>query len=258
MPEELAQLDPLLWVAIAVIVIGLVAAAILASRRRRGRTERLRERFGSEYDRTLDRVGSRGDAEAELEEREARRERMRLQPLPQQRRDELRSRWETLQAEFVDAPAAAVRNAEVLLDEVARERGYPDADVEQRLRDLAVDHSDEVDAYRRATGGGPGTGGRREHDGDETALREQFLAIRALLDALLDDGRAAAGPGPSTGGATQGEPDPDDAASSGEASRASFGDATSRDDGGTATDPAEPAPPRSEQRTVLPPPPNDP
>ena len=202
-----AGVDPVIWVVLGAVVVLAVLIVVAALSVRRRRTGRYEQRFGREYDRTVDRIGSTGDAEDELDARAERHQRFALRSLSPAARESLRARWDELQAGFVDVPASTVRNAEVLLDEAARDRGYPDADPEQRLDDLALDHSDEVHAYRQACG---------DLDGDDadrgSSLRRQMVAGRALLDAILEAGRgepseastpsrrdeapAPAGPGP--------------------------------------------------------------
>ena len=55
------------WIIVAVIAVAVLAgAAILWSRRRR--SEHLKDRFGREYDRTVDAKGDRAKAEALIEE----------------------------------------------------------------------------------------------------------------------------------------------------------------------------------------------
>ncbi|MGZ4137534.1 MAG: hypothetical protein ACXVPX_08190, partial [Actinomycetota bacterium] len=60
------------WVIIAIVVIVAVALAVWAAMRNR-RTESLRQQFGPEYDRTVDRADNSRDAESELEQRRRRR-----------------------------------------------------------------------------------------------------------------------------------------------------------------------------------------
>jgi hypothetical protein len=173
---ELAELLPWIIAAAVVIVLVLVVIALMKRRKRKERSDRLRERFGPEYDRTVERASSRSEAEDQLEARAERRERMKLRSLDPGQRRSFVDRWEDLQASFVDGPASAVRGADVLLDDVALARGYPDASADQRLDDLAMDHSDEVHEYRQAN-----HGEGRDEDGDRRAL----LAARGLFEALV-------------------------------------------------------------------------
>jgi len=171
-----------IWVVIvvaAVLVVG-VAAWALGSQRR---TRHLQHRFGPEYDRATSQTESRREAEADLAAREARRETLDIRPLPAQARERYASRWQDVQAGFVDAPEAAVEQADKLVHEVMSDRGYPMDDFDQRAADVSVDHPVVVESYREA------------HDvyvsmkaGNSTTEEERWAMrhYRALFDALLD------------------------------------------------------------------------
>jgi hypothetical protein len=139
------------WVLIAigiVVVLALVAWSAFGARRRRG----LQERFGPEYDRTVADAPSRREAESELSERQKRRDELEIRPLAPESRDRYASRWHNTQAKFVDEPEEAVGEADGLIQEVMRERGYPVEDFDQRASDLSVDHPDVISNYRAAHG----------------------------------------------------------------------------------------------------------
>ena len=128
------------WIVVAVVVLvaGLIVAGMVASRRRR--SDRLKDRFGREYDRTLEATGDRSKAETELEEREKRVEKLDIRSLERAERREFLDRWTDVQARFVDDPARAVAFADALLGDVMKARGYPVSDFEQRAGDISVDH----------------------------------------------------------------------------------------------------------------------
>jgi hypothetical protein len=136
------------------IVIGVAAAAIvllgLAALLRARRTQNLKQRFGPEYDRTAESAGSRRAAEADLRAREERHREFDLHDLEPAAADRYRAEWQRTQAEFVDDPPAAITEADLLIQRVMRDRGYPVEDFEQRAADLSVDHPDVVDNYRSA------------------------------------------------------------------------------------------------------------
>ncbi|HST16911.1 MAG TPA: hypothetical protein VLK36_04535 [Gaiellaceae bacterium] len=67
----------LIAVGLAIVVLAIVAGRISARRRRTG----LRDRFGPEYERTVDSADSRRKAEAELVAREERRSELEIRPL---------------------------------------------------------------------------------------------------------------------------------------------------------------------------------
>lgn len=139
------------WVLIAiaiVVVLGLVAWNAYRARRRQG----LQERFGPEYDRTVADAPTRREAESELTERQKRRDELAIRPLRPESRDRYASRWHNTQARFVDEPNEAVAEADGLIQEVMRERGYPVEDFDQRAADLSVDHPEVISNYRAAHG----------------------------------------------------------------------------------------------------------
>jgi hypothetical protein len=178
---DLTAMDPL-WIVVAAGVLLLVVLAIVVALvRRRRRRARYADRYGPEYQRTVEEAGSRRAADRELRERDERREEFELRSLAQYDRDRFRARWEDLQASFVDGPAAAVRSADELIDDVSSKVGYPKAGREQRLADLSVDHPASVDEYRssRATSQDAERGPTTEQ------LRQALLGSRALFEAVV-------------------------------------------------------------------------
>jgi flagellar biosynthesis/type III secretory pathway M-ring protein FliF/YscJ len=112
------------WVliAIAAVLVCLgIAWRALAARRRRG----LKETFGPEYERTVADAPTRREAEAELAERQKRREELDVEPLSPEARKRYSAEWHRVQEHFVDDPGEAVGEADRLIQEVMRERGYP-------------------------------------------------------------------------------------------------------------------------------------
>ncbi len=142
-------MDEWAWILIAVVVV-LAVAAIAAWLSRRRRTERLREGFGPEYDRTVERAGGRTKAEADLVERERRHDEIELRPLDRDEQQRLVEEWRVTQTAFVDDPAQAIGDADALIQWAMRERGYPVEDFEQRAAIISVDHPVVVERYRRA------------------------------------------------------------------------------------------------------------
>jgi hypothetical protein len=178
------------WVVIVVGVVLVVAlgAWLVGTRKRTGR---LQSRFGPEYERTVETSGSKREAEAELAEREERRERLEVRPLSSAARDRYLASWQTVQAEFVDGPAAAVVGADSLIQSVMAERGYPVDDFEQRAADVSVDHPEVVEHYR--------AGHRLSEmsangEGSTEDLRQAMRHYRALFETLVetDSGAPAA------------------------------------------------------------------
>jgi FtsZ-interacting cell division protein ZipA len=171
-------------VIVAIVVIALIVAALVVARQRR--SQQLQEGFGPEYERTVEeRGGDRREAEAELRERARRRKEFDIRPLEPAARDRYAERWRAAQRRFVDQPGPAVGEADALVMEVMRDRGYPVADeFEQRAADVSVDHPEVVEHYRaahaistRATAGEAGT----------EDLRQAMVHFRALFAELLGD-----------------------------------------------------------------------
>jgi hypothetical protein len=170
------------WVLIAiavVVVLGVVVWQALARRR----TERLRDRFGPEYDRTIGTAENRREAESDLAAREERRDRLEIRPLSQAARDRYVQSWQAVQAQFVDDPSVAVASADSLIESVMAERGYPVEDFEQRAADVSVDHPQVVENYRD---------GHRlaeesaNGDGSTESLRQAMRHYRALFEELVE------------------------------------------------------------------------
>lgn len=180
--EVFDVLTPMQWAAVAgVVVLALVVGLWVGERARRRRA--LRARFGPTYDHAVERYGSRSRAEAELRERERRFEKAHLRPLTDAERERYAEMWRTTQARFVDDPAAAVGEADFLVSEVMRLRGYPAGDFEQRLADVAVGHPQLVDHYRDAWHVAER---RRAGTASTEDLRQALVHYRALFDELLE------------------------------------------------------------------------
>ena len=169
------------WIVIGIAAVVVVAATVLGMRA--GRTKRLRDAFGPEYDRTVDEAGSRGEAESELRERQKRHDQLDLKPLEPQARDDFLDRWRTTQERFVDDPRGATIEADQLVLEVMRARGYPVENIEQRAADISVDYPELVGNYRSAH-----EVAVRQSIGDATTedLRNAMRHYRSLFDELLE------------------------------------------------------------------------
>ncbi|HEX7426405.1 MAG TPA: hypothetical protein VF328_05385 [Mycobacterium sp.] len=172
------------WILIAAIVVILavtVVAVRLALTRRR--SERLREKFGPEYERTLSDAGDQRAAEADLAAREQKRKKLDIVPLSLESGEKYAERWRTVQIAFVDNPSSAVGDADRLVIEVMRERGYPVEDFDQRAADISVDHPDVVENYRAAHRIHLA---QREREISTEEQRQALVHYRALFDKLLE------------------------------------------------------------------------
>jgi hypothetical protein len=176
-------MDTWIWIVIvaAVVVVLLLVAWGAWSRRRR---HSLHDRFGTEYDRTVEGADSRRRAERDLREREAEHEELELQPLSEESRRRYEEEWNDLQAGFVDRPRRAVADADDLLTEVMRERGYPVDNFEAKSRLVSVDHPDVVENYRKGH-----AVYLKTVDGKATTeeLRQAVVSYRALFEDLVHE-----------------------------------------------------------------------
>ena len=175
-------MDTGLLVAILIVVAVLVVVlAFFAARQQRSR--KLREQFGPEYDRTVADAGDRKQAEARLQERTERRQRLEIIALDPAERDRYVEAWRQTQARFVDEPAEATREADRLITDVMRKRGYPIDDFEQRAADISVDHPQVVDDYRAAQAIAAAND-RSEASTED--LRQALVHYRSLFEELLE------------------------------------------------------------------------
>jgi len=169
-------------VLVVVVVLALLAVAIVFLRKRRA--DKLRLRFGPEYERTVGAAGGRGKAEAQLHQRQKRVQGFSIKPLTSEQREQYAPAWKDIQAKFVDDPKLALVGADQLLGEVMVRRGYPVGDFEQRSADLSVDHPVVVQNYRTAhdivVRDGQGEASTED-------LRQAMLCYRALFRELVDE-----------------------------------------------------------------------
>ena len=175
-------MDTGLLVAILVVVILLALLAFFAGRQRRSR--KLQDTFGPEYDRTVEEAGDRRAAETELRERTERRAGFDIVPLESEARARYIEAWRSTQAQFVDEPVEATREADRLITSVMRDRGYPVDDFEQRAADISVDHPQVVDDYRAAHAIAAAND-RSEASTED--LRQALVHYRSLFEELLED-----------------------------------------------------------------------
>jgi hypothetical protein len=175
-------MDTGLLVAILVVLILLALLAIFAGRQRRSR--KLQDTFGPEYDRTVEEAGDRRAAETELQERTERRAGFDIVPLEPEARARYIEAWRNTQAQFVDEPVEATREADRLITSVMRDRGYPVDDFDQRAADISVDHPQVVDDYRAAHAIAAAND-RSEASTED--LRQALVHYRSLFEELLED-----------------------------------------------------------------------
>ena len=168
-------MDTWMWIAAAAVVMGAALVVMFALRQRRSR---LRRRFGMEYQRAVE-ATNRQRAEHELRDRERRHGTLELRPLTESQRLRFGRQWDELQSRFVDRPQVAVADADQLISDLMRVRGYPVEDFESKSALISVDHPDLVENYRTAHGVS-----MRNVEGRATTedLRQAVVAYRSLFD----------------------------------------------------------------------------
>jgi hypothetical protein len=129
--------------------------------------------------------GDQRGAQAELEARQKRVEQLDIRSLSPSDRARFADAWRATQAHFVDDPSAAIGEADRLVTDVMKARGYPIGDFEQRAADVSVDHPRVVENYRAARD----TALRNERGQASTEdLRQAMVHYRALFEDLLESG----------------------------------------------------------------------
>jgi len=174
--------ETILIAVFAVLAVALLIGAVGYAMNRR-RTQRLRQHYGSEYERLVSQTGGQKEAEKELIAREQQREKLDIVPLAPAARSDFTTRWNQVQTAFVDNPTTAVGVADRLVTDVMRERGYPVDNFDQRAADISVDHPQIVDNYRAAHA----VHLSQQHGEVSTEQqREAFVHYRALFEKLLE------------------------------------------------------------------------
>jgi hypothetical protein len=170
-------------IAAAVLIAVTLVWILVMSAIGRKRSERLKKHFGPEYERAVGEAGDQRAGEKELVARERKRHKLDIVALSPEAHAIYAERWRTVQTAFVDDPSRAVGDADRLVTQVMRERGYPIDDFDQRASDISVDHPNVVEHYRAAH-----TLHLAQEMGDigTEAQREAFVHYRALFEKLLE------------------------------------------------------------------------
>jgi hypothetical protein len=179
---ERSEMDTWVWIVIVAAAV-VVVLGVISSATRARRSSSLKETFGREYDRTVESTGDRRAAEKELLERQKEHDKLELKPLSPESRDGFVRRWQSTQTRFVDDPRGAVAEADTLVQEVMKERGYPTDDFDRRVADISVDHPDLVEKYRTAHGVAEAS---ERGDASTEDMRHSVRHYRALFAELLE------------------------------------------------------------------------
>jgi hypothetical protein len=176
------------WVLIAVAaaMIGFAVWSIYRNRQ----SKRPQDRFGPEYGRTVEDLGSQPTAESEPKARDRRVERLDIASLTPPEAARFMRSWNGLQGRFINNSQNVVAQADQLVREVMLKGGYPMGDFERRAADISVDHPAVVQNYRAAQA----IAVRAERGQANTEeLRQAVAHYRALFDELLEVRRATRG-----------------------------------------------------------------
>ena len=161
------------------LVIGGFLGVVLG---RRQRTKKLQEKFGPEYEHTLNELGDQRQAEHELTARLDHVKALDIRPLAAAEVDSFTSQWRATQAAFVDEPLIALQKADQLIRKVMEVKGYPVEDFEQQVADISVDYPELVMDYRGlhliAVKG-------REEKVSTEEIRQAMVHGRALFENLM-------------------------------------------------------------------------
>jgi hypothetical protein len=173
-------------IAVAVVLVACIATWLYARKRR---TKRLRTQFGgAEYSRAVKEGGGVRQAEAVLDQRAVRVERLHIRTLAPADRARFVDSWARVQSRFVDSPGGAVTDADQLLGDVMSTRGYPVSDFEQRAADISVDHPRVLENYRAAH-----QSALLQTKGQASTedLRQAMIHYRTLFEELVGEPEAA-------------------------------------------------------------------
>lgn len=170
-----------LIIVVVLLIAALVALGVMFARRRR--SDQLREQFGPEYENQLSETGDRNAVEQDLQARRNRRAKLDIRPLEDAERAKYQRSWESIQRGFVDDPNRSLHEADHLVLEVMRTRGYPTDDAGRRVEDISVDHPEVVRHYREAreVAQRSATNGKTDTEHQRRAL----TSYHKLVDELL-------------------------------------------------------------------------
>jgi hypothetical protein len=175
-------LDPKFIMLAGVVILVIAVLVWLYMQKRRSTTVGLRQKFGPEYERAVQKHGSERKAEAKLANRQERVEKLNVRDLDPVERERFSTQWESVQSRFVDSPRGAVSEADDLVSTLMKTRGYPVSDFDQRADDISVDHPLVVENYRSAHHVALRVGANGASTED---LRTAMIHYRSLFEELV-------------------------------------------------------------------------
>jgi hypothetical protein len=167
-------------VILVLVVTGVILGVIFAGRRKR--SDKFHERFGDEYDHTVQTMGDEKKAQVELNERQKHVDTLDIRPLSVTERERYQADWSTIQSEFVDKPGQAIVKADHLIIEVMQLRAYPVSDFDQRAADISISYPTLVSNYRAAR---EIAIKNEQHKADTEELRQAMIYYRSLFEELI-------------------------------------------------------------------------
>ncbi|MDR3576887.1 MAG: hypothetical protein P4L50_23725 [Anaerolineaceae bacterium] len=170
------------YIIIAVVLLLVILFALVVPVTRRKRSDHYHERFGPEYDHTVQNLGDEKKAQNDLDERIRHVEALDIRPLPVNERQHYLAEWNAVQSQFVDEPGQAAVQADRLIMEVMQARAYPVADFEQRAADISVSYPALVSNYRAAR---QIAIKNESHQASTEELRQALIYYRSLFEELL-------------------------------------------------------------------------
>jgi LPXTG-motif cell wall-anchored protein len=179
------SMDTNMIILAAVAIVIIAALALLYARKRKNTTANLRKKFGPEYDRAVLVHGTGRKAEAKLEDREKRVEKLNIRDLDPIEHERFSQRWASVQSRFVDSPKGAVTEADDLVSSVMKARGYPVSDFDQRAADVSVDHPRVVENYRSAHEIARRVTNVGKDEATTEELRTAMIHYRSLFEELV-------------------------------------------------------------------------
>jgi uncharacterized protein YneF (UPF0154 family) len=166
-------------VVVVVVIVGVILGLVFSRRRH---SDKLQEKFGTEYDRTVQSMGSEKKAQTELNERQKHVGTLDIRPLSVSEHDRYLAEWTAVQSKFVDEPGKAIIDADRLIMEVMQIRGYPVSDFEQRAADISVNYPALVTNYRGAR---EIANKNKLGQANTEELRQAMIYYRSLFEELL-------------------------------------------------------------------------
>jgi len=169
----------IITVVLVLVIVGAILALVFS---RRGRSKRLQDQFGTEYDHTVQAMGNEKKAQIELKERQKHVKALDIHPLSTTDHERYLADWAAVQSKFVDEPGQAIVDADHLIMEVMQLRAYPVSDFEQRAADVSVSYPALVSNYRAAR---VIALKNEQHQADTEELRQAMIYYRSLFKELL-------------------------------------------------------------------------